>query len=137
MVSDRAFIFNIYIPLGITLSLVSKSKSSVKVKIKYQGHSFQKNSRCGGTCVSQTYLVSFCHDFFAFPTCFEKHSPYGFDTIMSLFEIDIFTEEATLYKGKLPYVLLLLAFGIDIIKKKKMQHSGRIPFATPSIPNVL
>ena len=40
MVSDRAFIFYMYIPYGKTLSLVPKSTSSVKVK--YQGHSFQK-----------------------------------------------------------------------------------------------
>ena len=57
MVSDGAFLFLIYIPLGKTLSLVSKSASSVKVK--YQGHSFRKkkNGR-GGISVSQTHLVS-------------------------------------------------------------------------------
>ena len=38
MVSDKAFIFHIYVPWGKTLSLVS----SVKVKVKYQGQSFKK-----------------------------------------------------------------------------------------------
>ena len=36
MASDRAFIFHIYISNGKTFSLVSRLKSSVKVK--YQGH---------------------------------------------------------------------------------------------------
>ena len=40
MVSDITFIFHMCIPWGKTLSLVPKSRSSVKVK--YQGHSFQK-----------------------------------------------------------------------------------------------
>ena len=57
-VSDRAFIFHIYIPWGKTISLVQKSRSSVKVKVKYQSHSFRKNGLCGGTSVSQTHLVS-------------------------------------------------------------------------------
>ena len=56
---DRAFIFHIYIhiyiPLGKTLFLVPKSRSSVKVK--YQGHSFRNNGRCGGISVSQTQFV--------------------------------------------------------------------------------
>ena len=38
MVSNRAFIFDICLPLCKPLSLVPKSRSSVKVK--YQGHSF-------------------------------------------------------------------------------------------------
>ena len=42
MVSDRAFIFHICIPWGKTLSLVPKSRSSIEVKVKYQGDSFQK-----------------------------------------------------------------------------------------------
>ena len=42
MVSDRAFIVHIYIPLGKALSLVPKSRSSVKVMVKHQGHSFRK-----------------------------------------------------------------------------------------------
>ena len=63
MVSDRAFIFHIlYIFLGgETLSLIPKSRSSVKVK--YQGHSFQKMAVAGGIHVSQTHLVL---------TCFQK-----------------------------------------------------------------
>ena len=42
----------------IFLSLVPKSRSSVKVKIKYQGHSFRKNGHCRGIIVSQKQLVS-------------------------------------------------------------------------------
>ena len=56
MISDRAFIFYI-IPLGKTMSSVSKSKSPVKVKVKYQGHSFRKKGRCECTGVPQTHLV--------------------------------------------------------------------------------
>ena len=51
MVIDTVFIFHIYIPWGKTLSLVPKSRSSVKVK--YQCLIFLKNGRCGGICVSQ------------------------------------------------------------------------------------
>ena len=54
MVSDTAFIF----PWGKTLSLIPKSRSSVKVKVKCQGHSFPKNGRYGVIHVSHTYLVS-------------------------------------------------------------------------------
>ena len=43
MVSDRVFIFHIYIPWGKTLSIAPKSRSSVKVK--YQGHSFRKKKQ--------------------------------------------------------------------------------------------
>ena len=57
MVSDRAFIFHICIPWGKTLSLVPKSRSSVKVK--YQCHSFRKKLAVAeGIRVSQTHLVS-------------------------------------------------------------------------------
>ena len=45
MVSDRAFIFHKCIPWGKTLSLVAKSRSSVKVK--YQGNSFEKMAIVG------------------------------------------------------------------------------------------
>ena len=55
MVSGRVFIFHIYIPWFDSLSLVPKSRLSVKVK--YQGHSFKKYGRCGGISVSQTQLV--------------------------------------------------------------------------------
>ena len=41
MLSDRAFTFLVHIPWGKTLSLVTKLRSSVKVNVKYQGHSFQ------------------------------------------------------------------------------------------------
>ena len=57
MVSDRSFIFYIYIPWGKILSLVTNSRSSVKVKVKYQGHSFRKNGLDGDIRVSQTHLV--------------------------------------------------------------------------------
>ena len=40
MASDRAFIFHICISNGKTFSLVSRLKSSVKVK--YQGHTSEK-----------------------------------------------------------------------------------------------
>ena len=46
MVRDRAFIFHIDVPLGKTLSLVLKSRSSVKVR--YQGHSFRKKMAVAG-----------------------------------------------------------------------------------------
>ena len=84
MVSDRAFIFHIYIPNGKTLSSVAQSRSSVKVKVKYQGHSFRLNDHCGGISVSQTQLVYF--DFFPIkhlhpnvaPKCGALHSYYAF-----------------------------------------------------------
>ena len=55
MVSDRAVIFHIYVHRGKTFSLVTKSRSSVKVI--YQGHSFRNNGCCRGISVSQTLLV--------------------------------------------------------------------------------
>ena len=45
MVSDTAFIFYMYILWGKTFSLVPESKPSVKVKVKYQGHSFLKKKK--------------------------------------------------------------------------------------------
>ena len=57
MVSDRAFVFHIYISWVKALSLVPKSRSSVKVKDRYQGHGFWKNGHCWGIRVSQTDLV--------------------------------------------------------------------------------
>ena len=51
MVSDGAFIFHIYISLGETLSLVPKSRSSVKVKVKHQGHNFRKKMAVAGALV--------------------------------------------------------------------------------------
>ena len=58
MISDRAFIYHICIPLSKTLSLVPKSRSSVKVKFNFQSHSFRKIGFCGGIRVSQIHLVS-------------------------------------------------------------------------------
>ena len=59
MVSDRAFIFHVYMyfPWGKTLSLEVKPRSSVKVK--YQGHSFRKNGCFWDIHVSQTHLFFF------------------------------------------------------------------------------
>ena len=59
-VSDRAFIFHIYIPWGKTLSLVpsqghlSRSRSNIKVTV------LKKNGHCRGNSVSQTQLVPKC-----------------------------------------------------------------------------
>ena len=51
MASDTPVIFHMHIPLGKTLSLVPKSRSSVKINFEYQGHSFRKNGHCGGIFV--------------------------------------------------------------------------------------
>ena len=55
------FVFHMSIPSDKTLLLVLSSRSSVKVRIKYQGHSFRKKKkkkgRCGGKSVSQTQLL--------------------------------------------------------------------------------
>ena len=55
----RAFIFHMSIPCDKTFLLVLSSKASIKVKVKYQGHSFRKNGHCRGIGVSQTHLVHF------------------------------------------------------------------------------
>ena len=67
MVSDRTLLFHIYIPWDKTLSFEPKSRSSVKVKVKYQGHSFRKKNHGlrRGISVSQTQLV---------PSMFSKSS---------------------------------------------------------------
>ena len=57
MLSDRAFIFHIYIPWGKTLSLVPKSRSSVKVKVKYQGHSLKEKKLLFGTVQFERYYM--------------------------------------------------------------------------------
>ena len=66
MVSDRAFILHIhvhvYYSLGKTLSLVSKSRSSVKVQVKCQGHNVQKKKMAvagGGALVFHKYSLFF------------------------------------------------------------------------------
>ena len=41
MVCDRALIFHMCISCGKTFSLVQRSMSPAKVKVKYQGHSFK------------------------------------------------------------------------------------------------
>ena len=45
MESDSTYIFQMCIPCGKTLSLIPRSRSSVKVK--YQGHIFQKKAVTG------------------------------------------------------------------------------------------
>ena len=54
-----AFIFDMSIPCDTTFLLVTSSRSSVQVKVKYQGPSFRKNGRCKGIRVSQTHLVKY------------------------------------------------------------------------------
>ena len=44
-----------------TLLLVPRSRSSAKVKVKYQGHISLRNGRGGGISVSQTHLVLLLH----------------------------------------------------------------------------
>ena len=41
MVSDTAFIFHMHIPFAKTISLVSSSRSSASVNVKYRGKEFQ------------------------------------------------------------------------------------------------
>ena len=53
MVSDRTFMF-ICIPSGKTFSFIPSSRSSVKVKD--QGHIFQKNGRYRGISISHLTL---------------------------------------------------------------------------------
>ena len=45
MVSDGAFLFHMCIPCSKTFSLVIRSKSPVKVKVKYQGHILKKKKK--------------------------------------------------------------------------------------------
>ena len=49
----------------MTFSLVLKSKSSFKIKVKYQGH-VSKTSGYGGINVSQTLLVSYVFSIFIY-----------------------------------------------------------------------
>ena len=66
----RALTFHLSIPCDKTFLLVPSSRSSVKVKVKYQGHSFRENDRCGGISVSQTQLVCRYNN-----CCLANHSP--------------------------------------------------------------
>ena len=52
MVSDKTLIFHMCIPFGKTFSLVPSSRSSVKIKAKYQGNTFQE------------IAVSLCNSFY-------------------------------------------------------------------------
>ena len=47
----------------IDTHLVPRSRSSAKVKVKYQGHVSQKMGVLGGISVSQTHLFFFCYVF--------------------------------------------------------------------------
>ena len=60
MVRLSAFVFHMNIPCDKTFLLVSRTRSSAKVKVKHIGHSFRKNGRCRGISVSQTQLVFLC-----------------------------------------------------------------------------
>ena len=68
MVSDRAFIFHIHIAWDKALSLVTlKSRSSVKVKVKYQGHSFSKKWPLPGhSCFTNTSCFVFWYRIYLF-----------------------------------------------------------------------
>ena len=55
MVSDKAFIFLIYIPWGKTLSFVPKSRSSVKVKVTV----FEKMAVAGAFVYHKHILLDF------------------------------------------------------------------------------
>ena len=59
MVSGRAFIFLMYIPWGETFSLLLSHGhlSRSNIKVKYQGHNFQKNGHDAGAFLFQTHLV--------------------------------------------------------------------------------
>ena len=48
----KAYLINMHLP-------VPRSRSSAKVKVKYNGLHFSKNGRFGGIRVSQAHLVSF------------------------------------------------------------------------------
>ena len=53
----KAYLINMHL-------LVPRSRSSVKVKVKYEGYISPKNGRFGGIRVSQTYLVCFISNYF-------------------------------------------------------------------------
>ena len=52
-----ALVFHMSIPCEKTFMLVPSSRSSVKVKVRYQDHSFRKNCNCRGISISQTQAV--------------------------------------------------------------------------------
>ena len=61
MVSNSDFIFHMCIPCNKAFSLVPRSRSFARVKVKYQGDILKKNDRHQGTSVSLRHLVS-CFD---------------------------------------------------------------------------
>ena len=63
-----AFIFQISIPCDKTFLMVLSSRSSVKVKVEYQGHNFQ-NMAIAGALVFHKYIV-FEHKNLRTLTCF-------------------------------------------------------------------
>ena len=57
MISDSAFIFHMYIPCSKTFSFVPRSRSPVKVSMKYQCHIFQKWLLRGHSCFTNTFCL--------------------------------------------------------------------------------
>ena len=57
MVNGGAFIFHMCIPCGQTFSFVPWSRSSAKVKVKYQNHIFQKMAGGGGALVFHEHFL--------------------------------------------------------------------------------
>ena len=57
MASDSAFIFHMCIPCGKNFSSEPSSRSSFKVKMKYQAQIFKKNSCYMDIHVSKSHLV--------------------------------------------------------------------------------
>ena len=69
LVRLRAFIFHMSRPCDKTFMLVPSLRSSMKVKVKYQGHSFRKNGRCGALLLHKhrlSLLLLFIYLFFFF-----------------------------------------------------------------------
>ena len=59
MVSDRAFIFHLYIPLGKILPLVPKLRSSVKIKVNIKVTVFKKMDVAGVFVLHKDILLLF------------------------------------------------------------------------------
>ena len=60
MVSYKAVIFPMRIPCGKTFFIVSRQRSSVKVRVKYTGQIVERNGRYGVSRVSQAHLLCKC-----------------------------------------------------------------------------
>ena len=93
-------------------TLVPNSRSSVKVKVKYQGHSFQKNGHCGGISVSHSLLF-----LFLFLTVHINHKvPFPFTTIVAS-AVNVDQDQAT-QNVQLDLLSTLSAVG-NIVHKSK------------------